>query len=58
MKCVIEFWNPWEQRWQRWNMEPVSETSACVLMIAREWSEATLQRRVVEVAPCPEQGMA
>jgi hypothetical protein len=48
MKYVIEFWNPWKGCWQRWNMKPVSETSACVLMIAREQFDGSLHRRVVE----------
>ena len=48
MKYVIEFWNPWEQRWQRWNMEPVGEDEACFLMFDRTWSDASLKRRVVE----------
>lgn len=51
MKCVIEFLNPWEQRWQRWNMEPVGEDETCFLMFDRTWSDASLKRRVVEVAP-------
>ena len=51
MKCVIEFWNPWEQRRQRWNMKPMSKLRARLAVFARQHFEDALQRRVVEVAP-------
>ena len=47
MKYIVEFWNPWASKWQRWNMEPVEEWRAELMLLCRSNYDPTLKRRIV-----------
>ena len=49
MNYIIEFWNPWRNQWQRWNMQPTTETEASHMMQTRRLIDDTMERRIVEV---------
>ena len=49
MNYIIEFWNPWRNQWQRWNMKPQTETVAWCMMHSRRLIDETIERRIVEV---------
>lgn len=52
MNYIIEFWNPWRNQWQRWNMQPTTETAASHMMHTRRLIDDTMERRIVEVGSC------